>query len=247
MAISFIGSGGGNAINAGAVTITLPGSMAVDDLILVAFAGGDDDFTQPTMAMTTTGYTEITASTISIDGGAAGDANLSVWYKYHNGTDTDAVCTAWGGGTDASSAASCMVFRGVATVAQGGPLEIARQEASGTSGGDPNPAAVSGFTEATSWVVVAAALGSSTAVIISTFPTGYTTNARQDIGNDTFDITSALCYDPTPSDPEDPGLLVDNGAGAAWATVTMVLKAAPAGGATSLLAPIGMPRALLVR
>lgn len=227
MAISWIGNAGGSAINAGAVTITLPGSMQVDDLILVAFGGGDDDFTQPVMAMTTAGYTEITSSTISIDGGTAGDANLSVWYKFHDGADTTAVCAAWGGGADASSAASCMVFRGVATVADGGPLEIATQEASATSGGDPNPAQVSGFTEATSWVVVAAALGSAAAVTFSTFPTGYTTNARQDVGNDTFDICTALCYKATPADPEDPGVLVDNGAGAAWATVTMVLKAVP--------------------
>jgi hypothetical protein len=226
MAISFIGAAGGNAINAGAVTITLPAGRQVDDLILVAFGGGDDDFTQPTMAMTTSGYTEITSSTMSLDGGTAGDANLSVWYKYHV-ADTTAVCTAWGGGADASSAASCMVFRGVALPGDGGPLEIARQEASGTSGGTLDPAAVSGFTEATSWVVVAAAVGSAAGVTISTFPTGYTTNARQDLGNDTFDITTALCYKAAPSDPENPGILVDSGAGAAWATVTMVLKMAP--------------------
>jgi hypothetical protein len=228
VAISFIGSAGGNAINAGAVTITLPAGRAVNDLILVAFGGGDDDFTQPTMAMTTSGYTEITSSTISIDGGVAGDANLSVWYKYHDGVDTTAVCAAWGGGADASSAASCMVFRGVALEADGGPLEIARQEASGTSGGTLDPAQVSGFTETTNWVVVAAAVGSSAGITISTFPTGYTTNPRQDLGNDTFDITTALCYKSSPTDPENPGALVDSGAGAAWATVTMVLKAAVA-------------------
>ena len=72
MAISRIGGASNNAINAGAATVTLPGSMAVDDLILLAWSCGDDDFTQPTLAMTTTGYTELTTSTLSADGVAAG-------------------------------------------------------------------------------------------------------------------------------------------------------------------------------
>lgn len=59
MAISRIGGTTGNAINAGSITLTLPGSMAVNDLILVAYGVGDNDFTQPTLAMTTAGYTDM--------------------------------------------------------------------------------------------------------------------------------------------------------------------------------------------
>ena len=127
MAISRIGGASGSAINAGSVTVTLPGSMNVDDLILVAWSCGDDDFTQPTLAMTTAGYTELTISTLSADGGTTGDGNLAIFYKFHNGSDTDSVTAASGTGNDSSNAVALQVFRGVATVAQGGPLEIAIQ------------------------------------------------------------------------------------------------------------------------
>ena len=227
MAISFIGSTSGNNINAGSITLTLPGSMATNDLIVVAYGVGDDDFTQPTLAMTTAGYTELTSSTLSADGGTGGDGNLAVFYKYHNGTDTNAVTTASGTGTDSSTAAALMVFRGVATEAQGGPLEIAIQTATGTSGGDPNPPQVSGFTESTSWVLVAGAVGNA-ATITLTAPTNYTTNAVNAVGNDTFDVSLGLAYRSSGiADPEDPGVFTDSGAGVAWCAATMVLKEAP--------------------
>jgi hypothetical protein len=229
MAISRIGGTTGNAINGGAITLTLPGGMALNDLIIVAFGAGDDDFTQPTLAMTTAGYTELTTSTLSADGGTAGDANLAVFYKFHNGTDTDAVCAASGTGTDSSTAACLQVFRGVARNGEPGgigPLEIAIEVASGTSGGDPNPPSVSGFTEATSAVVIAGMVGNAAALTL-TAPTNYTTNALNAVGNDTFDASVGLAYRLTGmSDPEDPGVFVDSGAGAAWAAATMVLKEA---------------------
>lgn len=227
MAISFIGSTSGSATNAGSITLTLPAGMQTNDLILVAYGVGDDDFTQPTLAITTANYVELTTTTISADGGVAGDANLAVFYKFHNGTDTQVQTTAAGTGTDSSCAVALMVFRGVATVAQGGPLEIAIQEDSATSGGDPNPPQVSGFDESTSWIAIAGAVGSTT-VLTLTAPTGYTTNAVNVSGNDNFDISTGLAYRSTGiSDPEDPGVFTDNGAGAAWCACTMVLKAAP--------------------
>lgn len=228
MAISFIGSTSGSNINAGSITLTLPGSMATNDLILIAYGVGDDDFTQPTLAMTTAGYTELTSSTLSADGGTGGDGNLAVFYKFHNGSDTQAITTASGTGSDSSTAAALMVFRGVATVAQSGPLEIAIQTATATSGGDPNPPQVSGFTESTSWVVIASALGNA-ANLTLTAPAGYTTNAVNVRGNDTFDVSVGLAYRSSGiSDPENPAVFTDSGAGVAWCAATMVLKEAPA-------------------
>lgn len=227
-AITRVGGTTGNAINAGSITLTLPGGMAVNDLIVVALGAGDDDFTGLALAMTTAGYTELTTATCEADGGTGGDGVLAVFYKFHNGTDTDAVTTASGMGTDSSTAAALQVFRTVATVGQGGPLEIALVEAEGTSGGDPNPPQVSGFTEATSAVVVAAALGSAAALTM-TAPTNYTTNYLQATGNDTFDTTVGLAYRLTgAADPEDPGVFTDSGAGVAWCAATFVLKEAPA-------------------
>lgn len=226
MAISYVGGASGSAINAGAVTVTLPGSMAVDDLIVLAWSCGDDDFTQPTLAMSTAGYTELTTSTLSADGGTAGDGNLAVFYKFHNGSDTQAVTTASGTGVDSSNAVAVLVFRGVATVAQGGPLEIATATASNTTGGDPDPPQVSTFTETTSWVVIAgASSGSGAGAYVA--PTNYTTNAvLVDAAAETFRASVGLAYREDPADPEDPGVF--NGAHTgAWCAATLVLKEAP--------------------
>lgn len=203
--------------------------MAVGDLILLAWSCGDDDFTQPALAMTTSGYTELTTATLSADGGVAGDANLAVFYKFHDGVDTTAVTAASGTGTDSSNAVALQVFRGVASVAQGGPLEIGIQTASGTTGGDPNPPSVSGFTEATNWVVIAGAISVATTALTLTAPTNYTTNfVTVGSASETFAATVGLGYRTNPADPEDPGVMADNGAGAAWAAATMVLKETPA-------------------
>lgn len=226
MAITRIGGQTGTAINAGSITVALPGGMAVDDLILIAYGVGDDDFTQPMLAMTTAGYTEVTSSTLSADGGAGGDGNLAVFYKYHNGTDTNAVTTAAGTGTDSSCGACLQVFRGVRLAADGGPFEVTSTTATGTSGGDPNPPSISGFTEASSAVVVACSVGNAAAITL-TAPTNYTTNALNAVGNDTFDCSVGLAYRLTgASDPENPGIFTDSGAGVAWCAVTMVLAAA---------------------
>ena len=228
MAISYFGQASGSANNAGSVSVTLPASMAVNDLIIVCWSCGDDDFTQPTLAMTTAGYTELTTSTLSADGGTAGDGNLAVFYKFHNGSDTTAVTAASGTGTDSSNAVALMVFRGVATVAQGGPLEIAIQTASGTSGGDPNPPQVSTFTEATSAIVICAAMSVATAPLTLTAPTNYTTNALSVGATDAFSATAGLAYRLTgAADPENPGVFADNGTGAAWCAATLVLLEAP--------------------
>ncbi len=226
MAISRIGGASAQAINAGAVTVTLPGSMAVDDLILLAWSCGDDDFTQPTLAMTTGGYTELTTTTLSADGGTAGDGNLAVFYKFHNGTDTTAVTAASGTGTDSSNAVAVQVFRGVATVADGGPLEIGIQVASNTTGGDPDPPQVSGFDESTAVVVIAGASSGASAGAYSA-PTNYATlMVQQDAATETFRAGVGLAYREDPADPEDPGVF--NGAHTgAWCAATMVLKEAP--------------------
>jgi hypothetical protein len=202
--------------------------MAVDDLIILAWSCGDDDFTQPTLAMTTANYTELTTSTLSADGATSGDGNLAVFYKFHNGSDTTAVTAASGTGTDSSNAVAVLVFRGVATVAQSGPLEIGIQVSSSSSGGTPNPPSVSGFTEATAVVVIAGATSSPSATDpIPTAPANYTTNAVLTSSSaETFRAGVGLAYREDPADPEDPAFFNTAGAGA-WCAATMVLKEAP--------------------
>jgi hypothetical protein len=216
-----------SAINAQATTLDYnEGLLQVDDLIILAWSCGDDDFTQPTLAMTTSGYTELTTSTLSADGGTAGDGNLAVFYKYWDGVDTNAVTAASGTGTDSSNATACQIFRGVATLAQGGPLEVAIQVASNTTGGDPDPPQVSGFDEATGVVVIAGA-SSGSAAGAYTAPTNYTTNAQLvDAATETFRASCGLAYRENPTDPENPGVF--NGAHTgAWCAATLVLLEAP--------------------
>lgn len=234
MAISFIGNATGTltAANAGAVTATLPGSMQTGDLILVCWSCGDDDFTQPTLAMSTVGYTELTTSTLSVDGGTAGDGNLAVFYKFHNGSDTTAATTASGTGADSSNAVALQVFRGVANdglPGGTGPLEIAIQTATNTTpAGDPDPPQVSGFTEATSAVVIAGAT-SGAATPTLTAPTSYTTNAHLVAeSTETFRAGAGLAHRLTgAADPENPGAFTSAALGA-WCAATLVLKEAPA-------------------
>lgn len=240
MAITYVGGNTGNAINAGSVTVSLTAltggsdsSPSTADLIVVAFGVGDDDFTQPTLAMTTAGYTEVTSSTISVDGGTAGDANLAVFYKFHNG-DTSAQTTAAGTGTDSSTAVAVMVFRGVKLAADGGPFDTTFTQATAASGGDPNPPSINHSGAAGVWTVIACSLGNTGALTL-TAPTNYTTDALNAVGNDSFDASVGLAYNSAPSDPEDPGVFTDSGAGAAWAAITMAL--APAPEAASLVHP----------
>jgi hypothetical protein len=200
--------------------------MQANDLIIVAFAVGDDDFTQPTLAITTADYTEVTSSTLSSDGGTGGDGNLAVFYKYHNGSDTTVVTTAAGTGTDSSTAVSVMVFRGVALTGDGGPFDVAATTDTGTSGGDPNPPSINTTGTAGIWTVIAGAVGNAAALTL-TGPANYTTNFRNDVGNDSFDTSVGLGYRTGPSDPEDPAVMTDSGAGVAWCAVTMALKEAP--------------------
>ena len=145
----------------------------------------------------------------------------------HNGLDTTAVTAASGTGTDSSNAVAVQVFRGVALVADGGPLEIGIQVASGTTGGDPDRPQVSGFTEATSWVAIAGASSGASAGAYAA-PANYTTNAvLHDAAAETFRVRAGLAYRSRAADPENPAVF--NGAHTgAWCAATMVLKEAPA-------------------
>jgi hypothetical protein len=233
VAISRITGVTASNINAGATTLNYDESLLLtNDLILVAWSCGDDDFTQPTLAMTTAGYAELTTSTLSADGGTLGDGNLAVFYKYFVPGDVSAVTAASGTGTDSSNATACQVFRGVATVAQGGPLEIPIQVASGTTGGDPDPPSVSGFDEATAVVVIAGASSKATSSNTFTAPAGYATNFLT-VGSaaETFCAAVGLGYREDPGDPENPAVMTSTGA--AWCAATMVLKEAPAAPASN--------------
>jgi hypothetical protein len=211
------------------MTLTLPtGSMQTGDLILIAAAVGDN--TNNALAAPTEGsYVNAVGSTLYAND--TNDVNLDVFYRYWNGTDTTATFAAVGG-TNASNVAVCMVFRGVATVAQGGPFSTTPTTDTGIDTSDANPPSIA--TTTGDCVVIVGATGhTGGAAATYTNPTNYTTNAAMRAHNDTYDALVGMGYRLSGySNPEDPGVFtaatIGTAANNAWAAVTMALKEAPA-------------------
>lgn len=203
MAISFVGSGLGSAINGGDPSITLP-SMSQNDVVIVAGVIGDNDGVDFTMAMITTGYTKVA----DLHAEGVQDCDLGVFWKVMGATpDTTAVFDGQGG-TDAACAAVAIVFRGVDTST---PMDVTPTTATFTTSIDADPPSID-YVTAGSWVVVAAGGAHTLTTGSYTFPAGYTTNAVNTSADDTgSDCTAGMGYNSAPSDPEDPGALNHSG------------------------------------
>jgi hypothetical protein len=226
MAISLFGGTSGTAINSGAITLTLPGSMLAGDLIIVSHGLSDGtDLAMP--AMTTAGYTNVGASEL-LGNGSANKANSKTWYKYHV-ADTTAVCAAGGGGTDSAATAVLMVLRGVASAAQGGPFSTAPVTASGT-GLLANPPSIA---TAAGDAVVIMGSGATGTIGAVTLPTNYTTTPKTATLVETIDGAMGMGCNLAPGNPEDPGnVTFAAGAGSAtdgWTAISMAIEAAPDG------------------
>mgnify|MGYP001604268791 CR=1 FL=1 len=225
MAISFIGSDVGSAANGADVTIQLPAHLA-GDLIIVAYAIGDNDGVNFTMAIASpTGYTKV-ADLFADD---AQDANLGVFWKIAaTNNETNPVVDGLGG-ADAAVAGVVMVFRGVD---QTTPMDVTPTTATGINTMHPDPPSLDHLNPAGVWTVIAGAAGHTLTTGSFTFPTGYTVNKVDRAQDDTSDVTVGLGYNTAPADPENPGVMTHAGADSvnfAWGAVTMALR--PASGA----------------
>lgn len=229
-AISFVGSAVGSSSPNTGTTVTLPGGMAANDLIVVV-AGVGDTANNGMAAPTEGGYTDALGA--SLYANDVNDTNLNLYFKYHNGTDTT-VSFAAVGGANASNAAVVMVFRGVALEADGGPGDgTAPATVTGINTSDADPPSLDHTGAAGAWTVIVATTGhTGGATAAFTFPTGYTTNAAQRAHNDTIDVLVGMGYNTAPLDPENPGAFTAANIGTAtdngWAAVTVVLKEATA-------------------
>lgn len=228
MAISYVSQAVASSSPNTAMTVTLPtGSMASGDLILIA-ASVADTTDNALSAPTEGGYTNVIGSTLYANN--TNDVNLDVFYTYWNGTDTTASFSAVGG-TNASNVGVCMVFRGVATAAQGGPFTTTSQSATGTGTSDADPPSIATATD-DAVVIVGATGHTGDATATYTNPTNYTTNAAMRAHNDTIDGLVGMGYRLSGySNPENPGAFTAATIGTAsansWAAVTMALKVAP--------------------
>jgi hypothetical protein len=229
MAISFVGSAANSASPNGTFAVTLPVGCEAGDLIVGLFAVGDSPGADNDLAVT--GYTEVADLAITTD---TNDTEMWVGYRYFVAGDTAMPTTGTFtalGGTNASNAACVMVFRGVASAAQGGPFTTTSTTATGIDTSNADPPSIA--TTASDWVVIAGSTGhTGGASATYTAPTGYTTDFVQRAHNDTVDVLVGMGYRSTGiSNPEDPGVMTAATIGTAsansWCAVTMALKAGP--------------------
>ena len=226
MAISFVGSATGSSSPNATPSLTLPGSMQTNDLIIVACMVADTA-NNGLAAPTEGGYTRVPGHAATIYSNDINDCNLDTFYKLHNGSDTTITCTAVGG-TNASNILVCMVFRGVDTTT---PFDVNAVTFSSQSSASINPASIDHNNPAGVWTVIAIAQGhTGGATATWTFPSGYTTNAAQRAHDDTIDGLLGMGYNSAPSDPEDPASATASNIGTAAdnasASVTMALRPA---------------------
>jgi hypothetical protein len=224
VAITFQQSASNGAANAGPVTVTFTSTPAANDLILAYYAdGATTDKAMPAIS-TYTMQNELYAN-------GTNDVNSALYWKYAAGSETTIVGPDMSGTIDGVSMA-VMIFRGVASAAQGGPFTTAATTASGTSNGNADNASIA--TAAGDVVVLCAAAAAAT---IGTFtaPANYTTNAQLGTaGTDTSSAKAAMAYRTSGySNPEDPAAWAMSGTSHSYTAVTLALKEAPAGGAAA--------------
>lgn len=242
MAISFQQGMANGAPNAGPVTTTFDATPAADDLILVYYVCASASDKAP--VLTTGSYIDVSDPSSSEQyANGTSDTNARGWYKYSDGTETNVVGADMVGTADGVSLVA-MVFRGVATAAQGGPFSTAPVLATpNTTNGNLDPAQIA--TAAGDAVVL---MVGAAAAIIGTFtaPANYTTNAELGVaGVDTFDAMAAMAYRLDPANPENPAAWAMSGTSHSSTGITLALKAAPEAVATPPIlatAPRSWPR-----
>jgi hypothetical protein len=226
MAISFQQSKGAGATNAGPVTATFDATPAAGDLILVYYVDSSTSDKAPTL--TTGGYTDVSDPSSSEQyANGTSDTNARGWYKYSDGTETNVVGADMVGTADGVSIA-VMIFRGVASAAQGGPFSTAPVLATpNTTNGNIDPAQI-----ATASGDVVVLMAGAAAAILGTYtaPANYTTSALLGVtGADTTDGVAAMAFRTSGySNPENPAAWSMSGTSHSSTGITLALKEAPA-------------------
>jgi hypothetical protein len=234
MAISRVNGNTATANNGGNPSVDMSTwGLLQDDLVIAVLDSGftsDQD-----IVMNTSGYTEI-ADLFASD---VRDTGLGVFYK-KMGASPDSTAVGQGS-TNASEGLALAVtaFRGVDTAS---PFDATATTATGANSANADPPSIT-FATSGVWVVIGTGCSSNTAATVLTFPAGYTTNALQTVGSDTWRAVVGMAYNSSPSSPENPGVvtadssLVDD----AWCAVTIALKPAAGGGAGGAFTGWGLP------
>jgi hypothetical protein len=226
VAISFVGGATATAASGGDPSLPLPGGMQQNDLVIAAYAIGDNDGVDFNMAMVTAGYTEIVDITSPAE---TFESDLGVFWKLMGASpDLNAVCDGLGG-ADAAVAAACLVFRGVDTTT---PIDTTPGTASNNNDGSPAIPGVDIVTPG-AWTIAVAATGHGQAGGVGyTVPSAYLTNVQAVNSDDTSDIGIVLGYNSAPSDPEVIGTWSHSATvgTASYVCASFAIRPAPAAG-----------------
>lgn len=214
--ITFVGSASDTTTNGGTNTITLPGGIAQNDIIVTACHS-----TGGTVA-TPSGYT-----LVHNDSNINGTVNQGgVFYKVQTATPDTSISFWDSGGTSEATSAVAFIFRGVDT---GTPLDgVTPGEAEGAQSGVNGPSVTPNSNNA---CVVVVNMNNHTAAPTAG-PTDYTTPTIWSVlGDDTNDSTCAMAYRILVGGEgasEDPGgFTTGGGSGSSDAyAVTLVLRPA---------------------
>lgn len=243
MAISFVAGTTTSTASGADATLRLP-TMQENDLVIVAYAIGDNDNVDFNMAMVTTGYTEV-ADLFAND---TQDCSLGVFWKVMGSTpDTTAIVDGLGG-ADAAVAAVAMAFRSVDTTT---PMDVTPTTATGIDSNAADPPSIDWSTAGT-WTVAIGAFGHDQGGAVTvTPPTNYdTTNDQQKSQDHTSDITVAMAYRTDPADPENPSQFLPSIAGNSnhsWCASTLALRPAAEGGGEPGGTVVVMPSVRAIR
>ena len=225
--ITFVDSTSNSAVNGGDVVVDLTdiADLAEDDIVILSYAIGDNDDGDFTMAISSgAGWTKI-ADLYSND---SDETNLGVFWKIMGATPDTTVTVDGLGGSDASTTAVAMAFRGVD---QTTPLDVTTTTATGINSVLANPPSID-HNGSTGTIVVAVGAGAhGGGVQTYTGGAGYTTNFATIGANDTTDSTIGMGHSLSPSDPEDPPVFAFSGSDGttlSWCAATVALRAAAA-------------------
>lgn len=199
MALSIVGTppeGSGDNAN---ITLTLPGGIAEGDVVIVAYANGDNSSVNNNMAMSTGGYTEL--ADIFADT-ATRDTNMGVFRKVMGSTPDSTAVTTGFGGSGAANVAVAHVWRGADTTTPEDQTTATNTRAGDGSTGASGPAIVTQTADA---VVLTIGAASGGTVFTATTPTNYgnlqTINLNAASAGCTIAIASRSISSPGSEDP----------------------------------------------
>jgi hypothetical protein len=226
MALSIVGTPPEGSANGTSITLTLPASIAANDVVYVAYAMGTNSNTNADMSMVTSGYTEL--CDLFGSNPTDRDVNLGVFRKVMGSTPDSTAQTTGVGGTGFANVAVAHVWRGADTTT---PEDATTTTVERTGNSTPvNTPSITTVTAGAVVLTIGASPGGS--VFTPTAPTNYGNkvdiNLNAASAGCTIGMASREISSPGAEDPGDWG---------SWSVGTLDAVA----GATVAIRPLVVP------